>query len=84
MDAANIASSSLVAVLGPIVQELGNLTYGDTNEPIPDHDKECIVRRTAQRLGVDPNKLTVTLHAVSAGDTTKVAPFIEYIIDQAR
>ena len=80
-DDTNIAPSPFVAMLGLISQELENLTYGDTNEPIPNHDKECIVRRTAEQLGLDPNKLQAALRAISAGNPMPAIQSLELLND---
>ena len=77
----NIAFSPFVAMLRLIAQEIENLTYGDTNEPIPDHDKECIVRRTAQQLGLDPIKLHAALRAISAGNPMPAIQSLELLND---
>ena len=80
-DASNMAYSFLAASLTQIAQSLEDLTYGDTNEPIPDDDKKCIIRRTAQRLGVDPHMLQVALHAVVAGNLMQAIQSLKHLID---
>ena len=80
-DDTNGASSPFVAMLELIAQELENLTYGDTNDPIPDRDKECIVRRTALQLGLDPIKLQAALRAIRAGNPMPAIQSLELLND---
>ena len=80
-DASNVAASSLAASLIQIARSLEDLTHDETNEPIPADDKECIIRRTAQRLGVDPQMLQVALQTVVAGNLMQGIQCLNHLLD---
>jgi chromosome condensin MukBEF ATPase and DNA-binding subunit MukB len=82
-DASHVATSSLTASLIEIARSLEDLTHGDTNERIPAEDKECIIRRTAQRLGVNPQMLQVALQAVVAGNVMQAKQCLNHLLDHA-
>ena len=80
-DAHHVATSFLAASLTEIARSLKELTHSETHELIPEDAEECILRRTADRLGLDPHQLLAALQAVLTKNSVQAMESLNQLLD---